>query len=195
MRRVILPGPANGLAIGLLGGSFNPAHEGHLHVAETAMRRLRLDAVWWIVARGNPLKAEHGDFDARLASARAVAGRHRHHVSDIERVLGRTYSIETIRALKARAPLARFVWLMGGDNVSGFHRWKAWREIAREVPIAIVARPGSRLSKASGFARKFARFHVQEEMAGRLDRLSPPAWVYLRAREHAATSTALRARR
>ncbi len=192
MKRVVLPGPAKDLAIGLFGGSFNPAHEGHLHVTETAIRRLRLDAVWWIVARGNPLKSAHGDFGVRLASANEVVRGYRHKVSDAERRLGLVYSIDTIRALKARAPSARFVWLMGADSLATFHHWKAWREIAGEVPIAVIARPGSRVSKASFFSRQFAAFRVPEAEAACLPGCSPPAWVYLRAREHAVSSTALR---
>lgn len=191
--RTVLPGPANGLAIGLLGGSFNPAHDGHLHVAETALRRLKLDAVWWIVARGNPLKSVHGDHEERLDSARRVARGHRQRVSDVETKLGLTYSIDTIRVLKVRAPSARFVWLMGADTIVDFHRWKAWREVGMSLPIAVVARPGTRMSKATPFRRRFAAAYVPEAGAARLANLSAPAWTYLRAREHAVSSTALRA--
>ncbi|OYX30462.1 MAG: nicotinic acid mononucleotide adenylyltransferase, partial [Caulobacterales bacterium 32-69-10] len=117
MKRARLPGPAKGLAIGLLGGSFNPAHEGHLLVAETAMKRLKLDQVWWVVARGNPLKSDHGAYAARLASARTMARGAGMRVSDIEAQLGLTYSIDTLRALRKAAPETRFVWLMGADNL------------------------------------------------------------------------------
>ena len=116
MRPVRLPGPAKGLRIGLFGGSFNPAHTGHLHLAETAMKRLRLDWVWWIVARGNPLKSDHGDFSARLASAEAIAGHHpRMIVTDIEQQLGYSYSWQTLLTLVSHAPEADFVWLMGAE--------------------------------------------------------------------------------
>lgn len=194
MTRPRLPGPANGLAIGLFGGSFNPAHEGHLLVAETALRRLGLDAVWWIVARGNPLKSDNGDYSARLASARSLASGPSLRVTDIEHQLGLTYSIDTLGALQKAAPRARFVWLMGADNLGSFNRWKDWEKIANTLPIAIIARPGARISKATPFARKFAAARLPEREARQLASRKAPAWVYIRVRENAASSTALRAR-
>ena len=176
-----------------MGGSFNPAHDGHLHVAETALRRLRLDAVWWLVARGNPLKSEYGSYADRLTSARRLASRPRMHVSDIEAALGLTYSADTIAALQATAPSAQFVWIMGADNLRNFHQWKDWEAIAARLPVAVLARPGARISKASPFARKFASARIPETDAPALARTPAPAWVYLRARESAASSTALRA--
>ena len=193
MTRPPLPGPARGLAIGLFGGSFNPAHEGHLMVAETALKRLRLDAVWFIVARGNPLKSEHGAFGERLASARQLARSPKLLVSDMEERAGLTYSIDTVRMLQAAVPDAHFVWIMGADNLHGFHRWKDWQAIAARLPIAVIARPGARISKASAFARKFAHARIPERDAVSLARRAAPAWVYLRIRENAASSTALRA--
>lgn len=190
--RARLPGPARGLAIGLMGGSFNPAHEGHLHVAETALKRLRLDAVWWIVARGNPLKSEHGSYEHRLTSARRIANRPGMQVSDIESVLGLTYSCDTIAALQTATPTARFVWIMGADNLRTFHQWKDWEGIAARLPLAVIARPGTRISKASPFARKFGYSKLREADAPALSLTTAPAWVYLRARESAASSTALR---
>ena len=194
MKRARLPGPARGLTIGLLGGSFNPAHEGHLMVAETALKRLKLDQVWWIVARGNPLKSDHGDYTARLASARTMARGARMRVSDIEAQLGLTYSIDTLHALRQGAPETRFVWLMGADNLTGFARWKNWEEIARSVPIAVIARPGARITRATAFARKFARDRLPEAAAASLPHAAPPAWVYIRVRENSLSSTELRAR-
>lgn len=193
MNRARLPGPARGLAIGLFGGSFNPAHAGHLMVAETALRRLRLDAVWFIVARGNPLKSDHGDFGKRFASASQLARSPRLHVSDMEERLGLTYSIDTIRKLQSSAPDARFVWIMGADNLHGFHRWKDWQDIAARLPVAVIARPGARISRSSAFARKFARARIPEALAPTLARRAAPAWVYLRVRENSVSSTALRA--
>ena len=194
MRPVRLPGPARGLRIGLFGGSFNPAHTGHLHVAETAMKRLQLDWVWWLVARGNPLKTEHGDFDTRFASAEAVAGRHpRMIVTDIEKQLGYTYSWQTLLTLARHAPDADFVWLMGADNLAGFHNWRRWQDIARLMPIAIVARPGIGPSaRSSRFARTFAKGRVPESFASLLPDLAPPAWVYLTGRLDPSSSTAIR---
>ena len=194
MKRPRLPGPASGLAIGLFGGSFNPAHEGHLLVAQTALKRLKLDEVWWIVARGNPLKSDHGDYAERLASARDRASGAGMQVTDIEQQLGLTYSVDTLRALIRAAPDARFVWLMGADNLSGFHRWKHWQEIARTVPIAVIGRPGARLVRASYFSRRFAGARLPENRAGTLARMPAPAWTYIRVRENPASSTALRTR-
>lgn len=192
MTRAQLPGPAKGLAIGLLGGSFNPAHEGHLLAAETAMKRLKLDQVWWVVARGNPLKSDHGDYAARLASARAIAKGPAMRVTDIEARLGLIYSIDTLHALRNAAPEARFVWLMGADNLAGFSRWKNWQEIAQIVPIAVIGRPGARITRATAFARKFARCRLPEAEAAKLAHASAPAWVYIRVRENPLSSTALR---
>lgn len=194
MKRARLPGPAKGLAIGLFGGSFNPAHAGHLLVAETARKRLKLDQVWWVVARGNPLKSDHGDYAARLASARVLARSPGMRVTDLEAQLGLTYSIDTLRALQKAAPEARFVWLMGADNLAGFQRWKDWEEIAHRVPIAVIGRPGARITRATAFARKFGRHRLPEANAAELPHSTPPAWVYIRVRESALSSTALRAR-
>lgn len=188
-----LPGPTDGLKIGLFGGSFNPAHEGHVHVAETAMQRLCLDWVWWIVARGNPLKESHGAFETRLSSASRLAEHPRMIVTDIEARLGLNYTRDTLSALQARAPSARFVWIMGADNLGGFHRWGGWREIAGRIPICVVARPsaGSR-TRFSKFASTFAAARYDETDARLLPFAKPPAWVYLTAPWHPASSTALR---
>ena len=189
-----LPGPHKGLAIGIFGGSFNPAHGGHHHVAATALRRLQLDAVWWIVAAGNPLKQEHGDFRQRLSSAGAIARGPNMRVSDLERQAELRYTVDLIRTLKARAPGTRFVWLMGADSLDGFHRWRAWQTIAQNVPIAVIARPGAGpKALRSPFARRFARARIPEYSAARLPFASPPAWTFLKAPLHPASSTAIRA--
>lgn len=192
MKRPHLPGPAAGRRIGLLGGSFNPAHAGHLHVAETALKRLRLDEVWWIVARGNPLKSEHGEFEARLGSARAMARPPAMHVTDIEAQLGLTYSVDTLQALREAEPEAHFVWIMGADSAATFHLWKAWEDIARTVPIAIVSRPGTRLSRTLPFTRLFADARLPERDAQSLATHAAPAWVYLRGPGNPLSSTELR---
>jgi nicotinate-nucleotide adenylyltransferase len=144
------PGPvADGLRIGLLGGSFNPAHAGHLYISETAIRRLGLDYVWWLVSPGNPLKPQAGmaPLCARLARARTIAARHpRLKVSDLERDIGTVYTVETLRFLKRRFATVRFVWLMGSDNLEQFSRWRAWEDIATLVPIVVVLRPTSVLA-------------------------------------------------
>src|ERR1700742_866487 len=132
-----------GMRVGLYGGSFNPAHEGHAHVAETARRRLNLDRVIWLVSPQNPLKARHetADLAERMAGAHGLAhGRHM-IVTDVEERLGSAYTIDTVRALKARFPGVKFVWVMGADSLASFHRWRGWTQIMREGPVAVVSRP------------------------------------------------------
>ncbi len=188
-----LPGPTSGLKIGLFGGSFNPAHTGHLLVAETAMKRLGLDWVWWIVARGNPLKSEHGDFEARLASAQRMADHPRMRVSDLEKHAGLTYTCDTLAALMQRAPQANFVWLMGADSLAEFHRWKKWQQIAAAVPIAVIARPGSgRKARFSPFAQRYQSARVPEYAALSLAGREGPAWLYLDGPVDPSSSTAIR---
>jgi nicotinate-nucleotide adenylyltransferase len=151
------PGPVEkGLKIGLLGGSFNPAHEGHLYVAGIALKRLKLDYVWFLVAPQNPLKPKGGmaPLGERLAGLKALAGRRpRLVVSDLEDRLGCRYTADTVKALNSRFPGVRFVWLMGSDNLLQFHRWRRWQEIARAVPVAVVLRPGSTLSPLQSKAK------------------------------------------
>jgi nicotinate-nucleotide adenylyltransferase len=191
-----LPGPADGLAIGLMGGSFDPPHAGHAHVIETAMRRLGLDWVWVIPAPGNPLKRTATPFADRMAAAKRRFAGPRVRVSAIEAELGSTYTIDLVRALKRRAPRSRLVLIIGSDNLSSFHRWRRWRELARLVPIAVVARPAIGQSAASHagspFARAFAGARLAEAKARRLSRTPPPAWVYLHAPLDRTSSTALR---
>ncbi len=144
------PGPvAPGLRIGLLGGSFNPAHEGHLHISDMALKKLGLDYVWWLVAPQNPLKPSIGmaPLQDRLAYAAGLFENHpRILVMDIERALGTRYSIDTITKLQHRFPELDFVWLMGSDNLASFRRWKRWQDIIMRVPVAVVMRPGSTLA-------------------------------------------------
>lgn len=189
-----LPGPYRGLRVGLFGGSFNPAHCGHLHVAETALRRLQLDHVWWLVAAGNPLKEEHGVFEARFASARRVAEGPAMRVTSLETELGVTYTADLLERLDRITPGASFVWIMGADNLSSFHRWGRWQDIASRLPIAVVARPGaSPKAGLSRFARQYAHARVPESAASGLADMPPPAWTYLTAPFNPASSTALRA--
>ena len=184
--------PGLGQRIGLFGGSFNPAHAGHMHVAATALERLELDWVWWIVARGNPLKSDHGDFAARLASANAIADHPRMRVLDIEQRHELTYSIDTITGFQARNPTARFVWLMGGDNLAHFHKWKDWDAIAARVPIAVIARPGASLG-ASEFETRFAAARLPETDAATLPNRPAPVWTYLTGKMVNVSSTQIRA--
>jgi len=184
--------PGLGQRIGLFGGSFNPAHEGHMHVATTALERLNLDWVWWIVARCNPLKSDHGDFAARLASAQSVANHPRMRVLDIEARHELTYSIDTITRFQQRNQTTRFVWLMGGDNLEHFHKWKDWEGIAARIPIAVVARPGATLGD-SEFETRFAEQRLPEEDAETLPDRPAPIWTYLTGKMVDASSTQIRA--
>ena len=188
------PGPiAPGLRIGLLGGSFNPAHEGHLYVSEVALKRLGLDYVWWLVTPQNPLKSANAllPFEARMKQARAMAVHPRIVVVDIERALGTHYSIDTLTRLRRRFREVEFVWLMGSDNLEIFHRWRRWQEIARLVPIAVVQRPGSVLAMLS--SKAIARFRPRRVCEGK--RLcAPPCIVVLDGHRNAQSSTALRAK-
>jgi nicotinate-nucleotide adenylyltransferase len=141
------PGPiGDGMRIGLLGGSFNPAHGGHLYISEIARKALKLDYVWWLVSPGNPLKSEPAPLELRMTHARNAAQAPRIHVTDIERRLGTRYTVDTVVALQRRFPGVHFIWLMGSDNLEQFARWRRWRDIAARIPIAVVRRPGSVLA-------------------------------------------------
>jgi nicotinate-nucleotide adenylyltransferase len=189
------PRAPRGLKVGLLGGSFDPAHAGHAHVAETALRRLGLDYVWWLVSPQNPLKRNSSPLSARLTSARSVASGSDMIVTDIETQLGTTYTIDTLKALKKRFPGALFVWLMGADNLAGFEHWRGWEEIAALVPICVVSRPGAGPRARLGrLARRFPQARLPAHNAMRTPFAKPPVWVYLPARWNALSSTVLRAR-
>lgn len=191
--RSILPGPAAGLSIGLMGGSFDPAHSGHAHVLDVAMRRLKLDFVWVIPAAGNPLKRTQTPFEDRYRSASKLLARPNVRVSAIERDLGLRYTIDLVRVLKRLAPGARFVWIMGGDNLRDIHHWRRWQEIARHIPIAAVSRPGaSPRAGLSRFARQFADARVAADDAGALSARAAPAWTYITAPFDPNSSTAIR---
>jgi nicotinate-nucleotide adenylyltransferase len=183
---------ADGMKVGLFGGSFNPAHEGHAHVAETARKRLGLDKVVWLVTPQNPLKAAHVSLKKRRKSARRLT-RGTGVASDIERALGSRYTVDTIRLMKARFPRVRFVWIMGADNLADLHRWRDWIGLLREVPVAVVARPGASLAAlVSPAAQRFAAARLPGSAGRRLAMSTPPAWIYLTGPWNYASSTALR---
>lgn len=192
-------GPRGGrLSIGLLGGSFNPAHDGHRYISEQALKRLRLDQVWWLVSPQNPLKAREGmaSHAERMASARAVARHPRIRVSDIESRLGVAHTAEVLARLHRRYPRCRFVWLMGADNLATIHRWRNWRQIFMQVPIAVFARPSYDSRALAGLAAtRFQAARLPERKASSLANREPPAWVFLAIRRHPASATAIRARR
>ncbi|QNA85610.1 nicotinate-nucleotide adenylyltransferase [Sphingomonas sp. So64.6b] len=182
--------------IGLLGGSFNPAHRGHRAISLAAIRALDLDEVWWLVSPGNPLKDKARDMApqaVRLASARAMARHAPIRVSDIETRLGTRYTADTLEKLVRLYPKKRFIWLMGGDNLAQFDQWRNWRGIAREVPIAVIARPGydraARAAPAMGWLRRFIRpaYQAKSWTTWRM-----PALVLLRFRPDPTSATGLR---
>ncbi len=183
-----------GMRVGLYGGSFDPAHEGHAHVAQTALMRLGLDRVVWLVSPGNPLKASApADLRRRMAAARRIAPGPRMLVSDAETRLGLRYTIDTVRALRARFPGVRFVWIMGADSLAGFHRWKGWAALMAEIPVAVISRPGMTLKAGfSPTARRFAFARRPAWAAPVLAAMTPPAWILIQAPWNFASSTALR---
>jgi len=183
-----------GMTVGLFGGSFDPAHPGHAHVAETARERLGLDRVIWLVSPQNPLKPRSAPLAARMASARSQAHGPSMIVSDIEQRIGAAYTIDTLRTLQARFPGVRFVWIMGADNLASFHLWRGWTEILERLPVAVIARPGSQLgSRFAPAARRFAHARRPARMARRLARLEAPAWTLIEAPLRPHSSSALRA--
>lgn len=192
---VRLPQANPGMRIGLYGGSFNPAHAGHRHVSLMGLRRLGLDRVWWLVTPGNPLKdtGELATTAARICEAKRIAGDPRIDVTAFEEAIGARYTVDTLAFLKRRYPRVRFVWIMGADNLAGFHRWRGWREIARMMPIAVIDRPGWTL-KAMGSrgATGLASRRIPEAEALALPDLEPPAWVFLHGPRSHLSSTALR---
>lgn len=189
-----LPSPADGLAIGLMGGSFDPPHSGHAHVIATARRAAGLDRVWVLVSPGNPLKKTQTALVDRLAATQRRLGGPGIVATDIESRLGTRYTIHMLRRLKRLAPRARFVWIMGGDNLRDFHRWKEWRAIARLAPIIVIARPGANPKAGlSRFARQFAGKRLPPSAARTLARRAPPCWVYIAAPLDPVSSTELRA--
>ena len=167
--------------IGLLGGSFNPAHRGHRHISLEAMRALGLDEVWWLVSPGNPLKEgakDMGPFDARLGSARRMARGARIRVSDFEQRQGTRFTVDTVRLLKRRYPQNRFIWLLGSDTLPNFHLWRDWRGLARELPIAVIRRPGydsvAHAARAMGWLKRLVHASGQAKC---WTELSAPAIV------------------
>ncbi len=184
-----------GQRVGLLGGSFDPPHAGHVHITRWALKAFRLDRVWWLVSPGNPLKPDApADLARRMAAARAIMVHPRVVVTDLEAALGTRYTAETLAVLQRRLPGVRFVWLMGSDNLRGFHRWDRWEEILGRVPVGVLARPGEQLKAGlSPTARRFARWRVPQTEAGAIPTTPPPAWSMVSGRMLDLSSTELRA--
>lgn len=187
-----------GMTIGLLGGTFDPPHGGHMHISVTAIKRLGINRLWWLVTPGNPLKtrSDVAAFGERFAQARAQTRDPRIKVTGFEASLGSAYTAETIAYLRRRYPQTRFIWVMGADNLVNFHRWERWRDILQSVPVAVIDRPGYRFAALSGrAAQAYARAYVDESDAGGIGRFTPPAWTFLTARLSPLSSTELRAQR
>jgi nicotinate-nucleotide adenylyltransferase len=190
-----IPLYTNGMRIGLLGGSFNPPHIAHRAISLFAIKRLKLDRIWWLVTPGNPLKdngALH-ELEERAEAARQMASDPRIDVSCLESVIGTRYTVDTINYLRRRFSGLRFVWIMGADNLAQFHRWQNWQRIASQVPIAVIDRPPQSFrALAAPAARALARYRVPENEAGRLANFRAPAWVFLTGMKINLSSTGLR---
>jgi nicotinate-nucleotide adenylyltransferase len=190
-----IPLHTNGMRIGLLGGSFNPPHEAHRAISLFAIKRLKLDRVWWLVTPGNPLKQNDAlhDLAARAEAAREMADDPRIDVSCLESVIGTRYTVDTITYLRRRVSGVRLVWIMGADNLAQFHRWQNWKRIASEVPIAVIDRPPQSFRALSApAAQALARYRLPENKAGRLADQRAPAWVFLTGMKLNLSSTGLR---
>ena len=190
-----LPLHSDGMRIGLLGGSFNPPHRAHRAISLFAIKRLRLDRVWWLVTPGNPLKDQDTlrDLEARTEAARRVADDPRIDVSCLESVIGTRYTVDTVKYLRRRASGLRFVWIMGADNLAQFHRWQNWRRMATLVPIAVIDRPPQSFRALNApAAQALARYRLPENEARRLADHRAPAWVFLTGLKMNLSSTGLR---
>lgn len=194
---VRLPLHTRGMRIGLFGGSFNPPHDGHRLASLIALKRLKLDAIWWIVTPGNPLKENSAlpPLQRRMAAARAVAAHPRIAITGFEADTGSPYTYATLSWLMRRCPGVDFVWIMGADNLAGFHRWQRWKDIASLMPLAVIDRPESTLRAVSGrTALRYGANRLREHEAGLLLARTPPAWLFIHGPRSALSSTELRAK-
>lgn len=193
--RFDIPYARAGMTVGLLGGSFDPAHEGHVHITLEALKRFRLDRVWWLVSPGNPLKARGpAPLDQRLQRARTIMRHPRVEVTGIEARLGTRYTAATLGALFDLYPEVRFTWLMGADNLADFHRWERWDEIMAALPVGVIARPGERVAaRTSPAARRFRAARLPGWASGLLASAEPPAWCLVNVPMMAVSSTEIRA--
>lgn len=193
--RFELPHASAGQRIGLLGGSFDPAHSGHVHVTRAALQRFGLTHVWWLVSPGNPLKARGpAPLDRRIAAARAIMDHPRVSVTGIEAHLGTRYTAETLTALRGLYPRVRFTWLMGADNLAQFHLWQDWQAILAAVPVGVIARPGDRISaRLSRAARSHRRYRLAARQSHLLGAAVAPAWCFINVPMSDASSSSIRA--
>ncbi len=189
--------PSRGAKVGLLGGSFNPAHGGHKHISQLALRRLALDRVWWLISPQNPLKEQVGmaPLEARHSKANSIAQHRRIDVTTLELELKTIYTIDTIRRLKSDASHVTFVWIMGADNLIEITQWKAWRTLFEHLPVAIFDRANyARTALGSEAARMFARARVPDRNWSGLFTRKPPTWMFIRSELHPASATSIRRR-
>lgn len=189
------PYAARGQVIGLLGGSFDPAHAGHAHITREALKRFGLDRVWWLVSPGNPLK-DHGPapMAQRLVRARQVMQHPRVEVTDIEARLGTRHTAQTLAALRARYVGVQFVWLMGADNLAQLHHWQNWQQIMETVPVGVLARPGQRISaRMSRAASLYAKYRIAGRHSHLLAHATAPAWCFVNVPMVDVSSSAIRA--
>ena len=195
-RYLRMPHVESGMVVGLFGGSFNPPHQGHVLVADTAIQRLGLDQLWWMVTPGNPLK-DHNDLAPladRIAMSETIARDPRIKVTAFEQALGQSYTARTLEIVRVRNRDIRFVWIMGAGNLKNFHRWQNWQKIARTFPIAVIDRPGSTLAYLSSrMAKTFDHARIDEDDARRLAYHPAPAWTFIHGPRSSMSSTALRA--
>lgn len=194
-RYLRMPYVEKGMAVGLFGGSFNPPHAGHALVAETALRRLHLDQLWWIVTPGNPLKdhRELAPLAERIALSEKCTTDPRIKVTAFEARRRIRYTADTIRLVQHRNPGVDFVWIMGADSLRDFHRWERWREIAQSIPIAVIDRPGDTLAfLSSTMAKTFDHARIDEDDAPVLAHRRPPSWTFIHGPRSSLSSTAIR---
>ncbi|WP_084299567.1 nicotinate-nucleotide adenylyltransferase [Leisingera caerulea] len=191
-----LPHIRPGHSVGLLGGSFDPPHRGHAAISHAALKRFGLDHLFWLVSPGNPLKARQpAPLERRIAAAEDLIRHPRIHITGIEAALGTRYTAQTLRHLRRRHPGVRFVWLMGADNLTHFHRWKDWQQILDTVPVGVLARPGDRISsRFSPAARIYRHAMLKGSESQLLARADSPAWCFVNLPMVDVSSTALRAR-
>ncbi len=190
-----MPPVSRGMVIGLLGGSFNPPHDGHVLVADIALRQLKLDQLWWMVTPGNPLKSKRqlAPLSQRLALSEKILVNPRVKVTGFEKALNETYTAKVLKRVKARNPGVHFIWVMGADNLQHFHTWQNWQSIARTFPIAVIDRPGATLSFLSSMmAKTFDHARVDEDDAGRLGFMKAPAWTFIHGPRSTLSSSAIR---
>ena len=192
-----MPMAESGQRIGLFGGSFNPPHEGHVHVCEQALRRLQLDHIWWLVTPGNPLKdtSNLAPLEQRIEACELITTDPRMKITACEANMSTRYTADTLKHIVERNSDVNFVWIMGADNLGQFHHWERWREIAHSIPIAVIDRPGSTMAlHSSPAAQILSHFRIDESDASLLSTLQAPAWTFLHGPRNSLSSTLIRAK-